>query len=166
MKIIFRLFRFFAVILSLILIFCLAYIFIPGADTMFSVSGGSGKTGYTSYTNTALPSTASGNITPNRIVNPGTYNTGDEYFLTAKEVMAMENISLMDKLKGLTLLSKLNRDVIDKIYNMASDGLTYKEMDDVRSLLGRYLSSSEIEKLNELLVKNKNLYAQGELASK
>ena len=90
--------------------------------------------------------------------NPG------EYFMTLNEVFAIENISLADKLAGLSILGKLKKDEVDAVFNIAEDGITYGELDEIRHRLEKSLPEKDVEKLSEILMKNKKLYEEGKLA--
>lgn len=98
--------------------------------------------------------------TPSNHVGIEHKNTED-YFLTAKETMEIENISVSDKLIGLAIISKLKEVDIDKVIAMAQDGITYKEVDELEKLLEKKLSRQDIDKLMVILLKNKKLYAEG-----
>lgn len=85
------------------------------------------------------------------------------YFMTMNEVFAIENISLADKLAGLAILGKLKQGDIETVFNMSEDGITYSEFDQIKAMLSKTLNAKEIDKLNSILMKNKQLYAQGKL---
>lgn len=89
----------------------------------------------------------------------------EDYFLTAKEVSAMENISTLDKLAGFTLLYKVSNSDMDRIMGMLNNGLTYAEFESVKVILQNYLNERELQQLNDLLEKNKALYIAGKLAA-
>lgn len=93
-----------------------------------------------------------------------TKKSPQDYFLTAKEVSAMENISILDKLAGFTLLYKVSNSDMDRIMGMLNNGLTYAEYESVKAILQNYLNERELQQLNDLLEKNKALYITGKLA--
>ncbi len=94
-----------------------------------------------------------------------TKKSPQDYFLTAKEVSAMENISILDKLAGFTLLYKVSNSDMDRIMGMLNNGLTYAEYESVKAILQNYLNERELQQLNDLLEKNKALYITGKLAA-
>lgn len=93
--------------------------------------------------------------------NTGDHNEVEEYFLTRDEIKAMTNISIKDKAIGLSILQRLNKQDIDAIMEAAKGGITYGEMDDVKRILKRRLSSDEAKELESMIDKNIVLYRQG-----
>lgn len=97
------------------------------------------------------------------IQNIGSSNEEDEYFMTFSEVNSIENINLRDKLTGMSILSKIKNIDLQKIYTLADGGITMEELRELKKILEKSLNKSEIEKLDELLMKNKKLFAEGKL---
>jgi hypothetical protein len=83
----------------------------------------------------------------------------DDTYISSDEILSLENVSLGDKIACASIISKVSGDVIGRIASMARDGVTYSEMDEVRELLGNYLSISEIKKLTDLLESNRSRFA-------
>lgn len=81
------------------------------------------------------------------------------FFMTTGEVGFLENLSILDKLEALSLISKVGREEADKIYDLAMDGVTYAEMKDIEAILKEYLDQEEMDKLTGLLEKNKKQYS-------
>lgn len=87
----------------------------------------------------------------------------NSYYMTKSEVGFLGNLDIKDKLKALSLISKVGRKDADKIYVEASDGVTYSEMNDIKDILGKYLTQKEMEILIDLLDKNKQLYTGADM---
>lgn len=81
------------------------------------------------------------------------------YYLTPDEVDFMGHISLEDKLAAMAILTRLGTQELDRIYNMALDGVTHEEYTTIKAALDKKLSASEEETLIRILDKNKILYA-------
>lgn len=81
------------------------------------------------------------------------------YFMTTGEVAFLENLSMLDKLEALSLISKVGREEADRIYDFAIDGITYTEMKDIEAVLARHLDKDEMAKLTNLLQKSKKQYS-------
>lgn len=80
-------------------------------------------------------------------------NVEDEY-LTAMQVKGVEGIDLFDKLAAAAIMTKISREDGEAIYDMAQDGVTYEELDRIETILKKYLSEAEIEKLKSILEKS------------
>jgi hypothetical protein len=89
-----------------------------------------------------------------------------EYFLTYDEIVSVENISFSDKLLGLSVLSKLGKTGLEKILRIADGGVTIEEWSLLNSILDQYLGNKDIERLKELIIKNKKIYKENMLARK
>lgn len=89
----------------------------------------------------------------------------DKYFMTFNEVNSIENISLRDKLTGLSIISKIKKADIERVYELADGGITLDELKEIKRILEKNLSKDEIEKLDDILTKNRKLYAEGKLAN-
>ena len=81
------------------------------------------------------------------------------YYMTSEEVGLLVDLSLSDKLEALSIISSIGKEDADKIYDMALDGVTTAEMDEIRGILEEHLSQQDMDTLNEILAKNKMLYA-------
>ena len=84
------------------------------------------------------------------------------FFMTCEEVASIENLSLRDKLTGLSILSRMEKDQIERICSISEGGVTFEEAGVIRQILEKYLSDSEIDTLNDILLRNKRVYAQQE----
>lgn len=82
------------------------------------------------------------------------------FFMTTGEVSFLENLSMLDKLEALSLISKVGREEADRIYDLAADGITYSEMKDIEVILKRYLDRDEMATLTNLLNKSKKQYSE------
>jgi hypothetical protein len=86
--------------------------------------------------------------------SPG--ESGD-FFMTFEEVESMENLELLQKLTGVSILSKVAKDDMESIYYMIEGGITYEEMGEIRRLLEKYLSDAEVDTLYEILEAGKEI---------
>ncbi len=86
-----------------------------------------------------------------------------EYFLTSREVSLINNISLTDKVKGLSILCKVKKDDFNRLVSIVKGGITSGEYDELKQIFERNLSQKDIEELNGLMLKNKKLYAEGSI---
>jgi hypothetical protein len=93
----------------------------------------------------------------------GSSGSRDDYFMTFSEVNSIENINMQDKLLGLSIISKIKKDDLQKIYKLSDGGITIDELKELKKILDRNLCKSDIEKLDDLLMKNKKLFAEGKL---
>ena len=91
-----------------------------------------------------------------------TEGSDSTYFMTTGEVGFLENLSMLDKLEALSLISKVGREESDKIYDLAMDGITYTEMKDIGAIFKKYLDEDEMYKLTALLEKNRKQYSVAE----
>ncbi|HEX2947393.1 MAG TPA: hypothetical protein VHT96_15755 [Clostridia bacterium] len=87
--------------------------------------------------------------------------TGDDYFLTHDEIELLRNISLQDKLNAIRILSVVDREVLDSAVKMAGDGITYDEYEALKESSQAFLDPIDIKTLEDILDRNKSLYAQG-----
>ena len=83
------------------------------------------------------------------------------YFLTPSEAGCLGGLGLADKISALSLISRIGSAETDRIYEMAGDGITYAEMDEIKATLEKYLSKDDMDILYNLLDKGKKLYAAG-----
>jgi len=81
-------------------------------------------------------------------------------FMSSEEVEAVECLSFKDKVTGISILSKVGKNDMEKIYDVVEDGVTNEEMGKIRSLLEKYLSESEVDTLYKMLWKTKLLYQE------
>lgn len=84
-----------------------------------------------------------------------------DYFLTSKEVGLINNISLTDKLKGLTILCKVKKEDFNRLISIVNGGITLDEFDELKLIFERNLCEKDIGTLNEIMLKNKGRYAEG-----
>lgn len=100
-----------------------------------------------------------------RAGEPGAAGTngaaGDGYFITLEEIGLLENMSLQDKLKAVSILSGVDSVVLGSAIQMAGDGITYDEYDELMDSAGKYLDPTDIATLEDILNRNRSLYAQG-----
>ena len=83
----------------------------------------------------------------------------DGLFMTSAEVTFLNRLGLTDKLSAMRILAKLKGEEADEIYQISSDGVTFSEYADITEILENRLPASDIEKLKEILDKNRMLYA-------
>lgn len=87
--------------------------------------------------------------------------TGDDCFITLEEISLLENMSLQDKVKAVSILSGVDRNVLDTAIQMAGDGITYDEYYELMDSADGYLDPTDIETLEDILNRNRGLYSQG-----
>jgi hypothetical protein len=93
---------------------------------------------------------------------PAAFNgNADEsgYFILPEEIESLKHLSLQDKLFALSVISKIDRDVKDRIYEMSKDGVTYSEFAEIRESVGNYLEPDDMESLEEIFLRNRSAYA-------
>lgn len=76
------------------------------------------------------------------------------YYMTTAEIGSLEDMSLAEKLEAVTIISKVNKEAADDIYDMSIDGVTYEEKEKIQTVLGKYLTSEEIQRLMNIFSKN------------
>lgn len=122
-------------------------------------AGVSGKgTGVEGYT--AVGTLESGDEYPYTGMSTGTASTADTGYMTMEEVQCLGELGLQDKLAALTVLSKVSRSESDRIYELALDGVTNAELEEIRGLLEKELSVTDMEVLYGILDKSRKLYAE------
>lgn len=84
-------------------------------------------------------------------------------FMTYDELISLENMSLSDKLTGMAIVKKLKSKDIIKLLDMANGGITESEYEEASRLLKETLGHDDYARLNELLMRNKMLHAEGKL---
>ncbi len=87
--------------------------------------------------------------------NAGESNQQEEFFLTIDDVMAARNVSLNDRLSAIAIAGKINKADMEKIYGMAKDGLTYREIQEIKRILENNLSKEDMNRIEALLQKYK-----------
>jgi hypothetical protein len=90
----------------------------------------------------------------------------NNYFLTYDEILNIENISLGDKLAGLSIIRKIPGQDLNRIMDMADGGITLDEAGELEVILEQKLDSNDIDKLKEIVDRSRKLYVQGNLADK
>lgn len=112
-------------------------------------SGTAGEeTGVESYAAAGTPGTA------------GTDSTADTGYMTSDEVQCLGELGLQDKLAALTVLSKISSSESDRIYDLAKDGVTCAEMEEIKAMLEKKLSKADMELLYGIIDKSRKLYAE------
>lgn len=89
----------------------------------------------------------------------GAEGDGSAWFMTKDEVECLGSLSITDKLSALSLIAKIGQKDADRIYDMATDGVTLQEMREIESILGKSLSQDEMDIVNNIIEKNRELYA-------
>jgi len=90
----------------------------------------------------------------------------EELFLTINEIKTLRNMGMADKLKAMTIFSKIDGSSIEKICTIAEGGITYDEVEEIKLLLRKNLASNHIEELNDIIIRNKKLLSQNRLSAK
>lgn len=94
-----------------------------------------------------------------QMLQPGAFNTA-AYYVTSDEIALLGKLSLEDKFSVMTILSKLGREEVNRIYEMSLDGITFAEFADIKASVENMLSLPDAEALKEILDRNKMLYAE------
>ena len=81
------------------------------------------------------------------------------WYMSKDEVECFSELSLSDKLSGLSLISKIGKEDADRIYDLADDGITCAELEEIKTILNKKLTAEEMDIVDGLLEKNKELYA-------
>jgi hypothetical protein len=119
------------------------------ASTSEELSAG----GLPSGLNSDNPSTAA------RDAAAGAEGDSSPWFMTQDEVECLGSLSITDKLSALSLITKIGQEDADRIYDMASDGITREEMNEIKAILGKSLSQEDLDMVYSLIEKNRDLYA-------
>lgn len=82
------------------------------------------------------------------------------YIMSPGTVAALQQLSIIDKLAALSILSKVGREEIDRIFEISNDGITFDEYEELRILAESRLKPSDMEELKKILSKNQGLLAQ------
>ncbi|MGE5613586.1 MAG: hypothetical protein ACM3XR_04205 [Bacillota bacterium] len=99
-----------------------------------------------------------------RAGSAGESNKSDEldepgYYIFPGEIEFLKNLSLKDKLFALSIISKIDPAVKDRVYEMSKDGVTYSEFAEIRKSVENYLEPADIESLEEIFLRNRTAYA-------
>lgn len=78
----------------------------------------------------------------------------ETYFLTYNEIKSLEKVSLGDKLFGMMLVSKIKSANLNRIWDLASGGITTTEEAKLKTILEKDLKQKDIEKIYQLLNRN------------
>lgn len=81
------------------------------------------------------------------------------YAMSPGMVAALKHLSRTDKFVALSILSKMGRDEINRIFEISNDGITFDEYEELRVLVENCLKPSDMEALKEILSKNQGLFA-------
>jgi len=92
-------------------------------------------------------------------MNETDVRTPEESFLSLDEINFFQKMNLSDKLKVLSVISRLKKEDIEAIYRMISGGITYAEMNKIREILEERLGEKDVGMLENLINKNKELYS-------
>jgi hypothetical protein len=84
---------------------------------------------------------------------------GSGYYIHPEEIESLKNLSLQDKLAVLSIISKIDRDVADRVYEMSKDGVTYHEFAEIKESVENYLEPADVEILEELFHRSREIYA-------
>ncbi len=97
----------------------------------------------------------------------GVENSGEkELFLTVSEIKSLKSISLADKLKVMTIISKIDKSSIERICHIAGDGITYSEMEEIYAILRKSLKPEHIDELKNIIDRNRKLLIREEVAER
>lgn len=75
-------------------------------------------------------------------------------YLTESQVADLGELDIKDKLSAVAIISKVGSDESNRIYDMAMDGVTYGELQEIEKILGRYLSADEIDSIKNIIDKS------------
>ena len=84
----------------------------------------------------------------------------NSYYMTSEEVAFLSQMSLEDKLSAMAILTKLGVEDRNRIFEMAHDGVTIAEYDELNEFIDSKLEEYDVEALKGILHKSKMLYAQ------
>lgn len=82
------------------------------------------------------------------------------FVMSPRMVAALQHLSRTDKFVILSILSKMGREEINRIFEISNDGITLDEYEELRVLAENRLKLSDMEALKEILCKNQGLFAQ------
>ena len=85
--------------------------------------------------------------------------SAEESFLSVDEINFFQKISISDKLKVLSVISRLKKEDIEAICRMTSGGVTFAEMNAIREILEDRLGKKDVDMLENLINRNKELYS-------
>ena len=84
----------------------------------------------------------------------------NSYYMTSEEVAFLSQLSLEDKLSAMAILTKLEVEDRNRIFEMAYDGVTIAEYDELNESIDSKLEEYDVEAIKRILHKSKMLYAQ------
>lgn len=76
----------------------------------------------------------------------------DGSIVTSKELNYINSISVTDKLKGIAILSKLNKKSIDRVMELGRDGIQEGELAELEKILSAKLSGQDILDLYDIFL--------------
>ena len=77
----------------------------------------------------------------------------DEKFVTLGDLSVFEKMAPADKLAAASIICKISKDDMDRVWDIARDGITYEEMREIRGIFEAHLSPKEIGALEALFFK-------------
>lgn len=90
-----------------------------------------------------------------------TSDYGDrDIYMTGEQIRELQRTGFPDMLACMEILSKVGSEDLKLIYDRLSDGVTYSELQEMKSVLSASLAQEDLEKLIELLEKNQGSLAQ------
>lgn len=100
---------------------------------------------------------------PERDGPSGTWDVllpGDSPLTGAKALEVINNISIGDKIFLYRVLAKIGASELDRIVDMARDGITAEEMDQIKAYAGSILKPADAARLEEMFEKYGHIYAE------
>lgn len=82
------------------------------------------------------------------------------YYVYPEEIELLKYLSLKDKLAAISIISKIDRDIADRVYEMSKDGVTYGEFSEIKESVKNYLEPADVEVLEELFHRSKEIYTE------
>ncbi len=83
-----------------------------------------------------------------------------QFAITVDELKSIEKIGFLDKITGLKIAGKINRNDLKRIIEICRNGVTLSELDTVKSILHANLGQKDIEGLYRILARNKNILSE------
>jgi len=78
----------------------------------------------------------------------------------AKALEVINNMSIGDKIFLYRVLAKIGASELDRIVDMARDGITAEEMDQIKAYAGSILKPADAARLEEMFEKYGHIYAE------
>lgn len=75
----------------------------------------------------------------------------DEYFIAPDRIESIQKLSLSSKLTGLAILSRLGEKNRNRVLDIYKEGITYAELEELKSIIAESLNSEEIKKLEKIV---------------